>query len=239
VQVETIGQRIDLDGKTYPIQRIKFDLPVPTLRAMVEAARVECHECGALGRPGRRMVKVTVYDSPFDEEATTIYVCRNPSSEYHGGYGGTIGECGSCFDLLFDTGWGDFRYFPCDRCNRIVIRQCPSNGWHSYTRITDDGEEICLRCYEEDVYANGLPRAKFADNQIPGMFYNRGDLGEHGFELVDEFDDYFVNSEDRARRLCEAAIRLIDAGHKVAIDYERLGIGGGEGYVSLYQKPPE
>jgi hypothetical protein len=97
-------------------------------------------------------------------------------------------------------------------------------------------EEVCLRCYEESIYDQGLPREEFEVGEIPGMFFNRGDLEKHGFSLVDGFEDWYAHDEASTKALCDEALRLIDAGYQVAVDYERLGIGGGEGYVSLYAR---
>ena len=135
----TVGEQATLDGGTVKRRRNVFSKPIEELRAMVEAAQVECYECEGKGRVGKRMVAVEVYDSPWQEEPKTIYVCTYPDPEEYGR---------SCFDLLTDESWADFRYFECQSCYRMVIRQCPSNGWHSYVREWEDEGEVCLKCYE-------------------------------------------------------------------------------------------
>jgi len=120
----------------------------------------------------------------------------------------------------------------------MVISQCPSNGWHSYVRIVDDCDEVCLKCYEEGIYENGLPVEQFRAGKIPGMFFNRGELEEHGYQPVDDWQDKHIRGQDDADRFCAAAIRLINEGRKVAVDYESMAIGGLEGYVSLYATAP-
>ena len=192
--------------------------------------RVECFQCGNLGSP-RRMYKLDVYDDPWQEAPKQVYLHQSVPRAFAKQYPNHRHD--SCQDLLFDTGWGDFRYFTCDSCGRIVIRQCPRNGWHSYVHITEDGEEICLKCYEQECY-KGLPRASFENGQIPGMFFNRGDLEEHGYGPVVGFDNFKVDGRDGAKQFCDKAIEMIDAGHRVAVDYERMAIGGIEGYVTLY-----
>jgi len=233
VQTITIGQQTTLDGASVPIRRNRFDRPPSELRAVVEAQQVECFGCEAKGRVGKRMLKVEVYDSPWQEEPTVIYVCgwnrnEDPDDYYEGQ---------SCHDLLYDESFASFRYFDCEGCGRTVIRQCPSNGYHSYVRYDEgSGDEVCLRCYEQEMCTNGLPRSKFADGQIPGMFCDRDELAEHGFTIVEGFDNVRIASQDDADRLCGKAVELIDTGHKVAVDYDSMAIGGSEGYITLYTK---
>ena len=140
----------------------------------------------------------------------------------------------SCREALYDEHWADFRYFDCPMCERTIIRQCPSNGWHSYVRINDEGEEICLCCYEEEILEHGIPREKFEHHTIAGMFFNQEELKNNGWEQV--IWDAFLRSEASVESYCQEAIQYIDDGYKVVTDYERLGLGGGEGYVSLWVK---
>jgi hypothetical protein len=178
------------------------------------------------------MYKLEVYDDPWQEEPKVVYLHQNVPRAFVKEYPNHRGE--SCQDLLFDTGWGDFRYFICENCDRVVIRQCPHNGWHSYVHMMEDGEEICLKCYEADIFKNGLSRAEFEQCRIPGMFFNRGNLEERGYEKVRGFIDFKVTSKETAKQFCDKALELIDSGCRVAVDYERLAIGGGEGYVTLF-----
>ena len=186
----------------------------------------QCYECGDVIRRGGDHTTLEVYDSPFDEKPKTIHVhVDNKIQE----------DCGiSCEQALYDEHWADFRYFDCPMCDRTIIRQCPSNGWHSYVRITDDGEEICLRCYEEDVLEHGIAREKFEQHNVAGMFFNQEELRKRDWERV--IWDMFLRSEASVAQYCQEAIHYIDQGYKVVTDYERLGLGGGEGYVSLWIK---
>jgi len=182
----------------------------------------ECQEPLELNTP---YTAVRLFDSPYDEVGhLEAFHVENGDGNYN-----------PCIDKLTDIGWASFRYFECVACGRIIIRQCPSKGWHSYVRETEDGE-VCLRCWEKDIYENGLPREKFEEGQIPGMFYNRRDLESHGFEQVPGFDNFPITSGFRARAFCDAAIRVLDEGCLVAVDYERMAIGGLEGYVSMWAK---
>jgi hypothetical protein len=191
----------------------------------------ECFSCGLPVFTDSDHVKKDVYDSPWQETPTTIllHIDNNYLSDsYHI----------SCEAALYDTSWADFRYFCCARCERIVIRQCPGNGWHSYVR-TVGCEEICLKCYETDIYEHGLPREEFEKGRIPGMFFNRGELEKHGFTRCDVYHYVRIQSEKDAERFCNGVLGEIDKGYIVAIDYERMGIGGLEGYVTLWKKKGE
>jgi len=169
---------------------------------------------------------LTVYDSPSDDPKQ---IHLHTENEIRADY--RI----SCEQALYDEHWSAFRYFNCSVCNRIVIRQSPSSGWHSYVRETEDGE-VCLRCWEEDIYENGIPREKFEEVLIPGMSYNRGDLASHGFGQVPGFEYFPITSGLKAKAFCDAAIQVIDGGCLVAVDYERMAIGGLEGYVTMWAK---
>ena len=188
--------------------------------------RKHCYECGEPIKRKEDFTTLEVYDSPWGEPKEIHLHMGNEICEDYGI---------SCEQALYDERWSDFRYFNCFMCDRIIIRQCPSNGWHSYVRETEDGE-VCLRCWEEDIYENGVPREKFEEGQIPGMFYNRGDLESHGYEQVPGFENFPITSGFNARAFCDAAIRVIDEGFLVAVDYERMAIGGLEGYVTMWAK---
>lgn len=195
---------------------------------------VECHECGTR-KFKSRMYAMDVHDSPWDAAPKTIYVCKHTPKSLQKHYHREWME--SCEELLTDTGWADFRYFTCASCHRMVISQCPSNGWHSYVHTTDDGDEICLKCYEADLYENGIPRESFENNKIGGMFFNRGDLQKYGYAEVEGYQNFFVRGTEDAKRFCKEAIKWIDAGYKVAVDYDHMSIGMLEGYVNMFIKP--
>ena len=188
--------------------------------------RMHCHECGRPIKRSEDFTTLEIYNSPWGEPTEIHLHTENDICEDFGI---------SCEQALYDQQWADFRYFDCSICNRIIIRQCPSNGWQSYVRETEDGE-ICLRCWEEEIYENGIPREKFEEGQIPGMFYDRRDLENHGFEQVRGFDNFPITSGFNTRAFCDAAIRVIDEGCLVAVDYERMAIGGLEGYVTMWAK---
>lgn len=195
----------------------------------------ECHECGAK-RARKNVYAYEVYDSPWQEKPDTIYVCRDrvgmqKNLDYHG----NTRYYESCEELLTDTSWADFRYFECDGCHRMVISQCPSNGWHSYVRYDYDlGEQVCLKCFEEQQLAEGANYEQLRKNTLPGMFFDTDDLENAGFKPIEHFESRFVGGTDDAEPICRKAMSLMDAGRKVVVNYERMAIGGLEGYVTLW-----
>jgi hypothetical protein len=196
------------------------------MSAEMRKERKYCYECGKPIKGKENFTTLEVYDSPWGQPKEIHLHTRNELRENY-----SI----SCEQALYDEHWSDFRFFQCSICNRIIIRQNPNNGWHSYVRETENGD-LCLRCWEEEIYQNGLPREVFEGGQIPGMFYNRGGLKDHGFEEVPGFDNFPITSGFKARAFCDAAIRVIDEGCLVAVDYERMAIGGLEGFVTMWAK---
>jgi hypothetical protein len=165
-------------------------------------------------------IQSELYDYPFDDEPNGMYFCSDVCEK------GMIGE-------MFSK---DFAYRQCDECERYVCYQSPANGWNVQFRThpEQDFTDICLKCYEEYILEKGVPRAMFEKNEIAGMFAPNAD--DAGFEKVDGFRFYHIQSQRDADEYCQRAIELIDNGHIVINDYERLGIGGGEGYVTMWAK---
>ncbi len=187
----------------------------------------ECHECGKRFKKGESKQILKIYDSPWADEPRVIAVHDQNDDDRHG----------SCLDKLTDTSWGDFRYFLCERCNRLIIQQNPDNGWRSYKMIDDNGEEFCVRCYQENILENGHEDKEFESGHVPGDFYNHQDLSSHDWVLVQGMSHVYITGTESAKRFADRALELIDEGNKVLVDYDSMGIGGGEGYVSLYMKP--
>lgn len=191
---------------------------------------VECDTCGAV-KSIRAMYAIDVYDTPWEEKAHTIYVCKHTPREFKAHYRYNWME--SCEELLDDSSWADFRYFTCCICNRMICEQNPANGWHVQYRFLDDdsGEQVCLQCYEKMMFDDGLSDDDLESGKLRGMFFNDSELIEHGFYKV---EDYFIRGQDQANKVIEQAKTLKAAGCKVVINYESLAIGGLEGYVSLW-----
>jgi hypothetical protein len=120
----------------------------------------------------------------------------------------------------------DFAYYYCDGCNRYVCGQNPSNGWHSQIHVHDGWIE-CNKCYEERVLSEGI-NSDF-DNNLPGQFFNDKDIEANGWQII---NDHVKGS----KQVIDTVAKLINSGRKVLINYERMAIGGLEGYVSVYIK---
>jgi hypothetical protein len=131
---------------------------------------------------------------------------------------------------------GDFSYFICRNCEREICGQNPRNGWHTQSREYDN-ETVCIRCYEELIFENGVEREKLEIGIIPGMFFSldNSEPKEAGYIEVAGFTNYFVRTEHDKNRFIKKAIKLMDEGKKVVIGYERMAIGGGEGYVTIFE----
>jgi hypothetical protein len=188
-----------------------------------------CHHCNEPVTP-KTGFKLEILESPFSKESQTIWL---HSDKKHGNEHGEL-----CADMAFDSYYDNFHLFTCSQCQRVIYNKNPHNGWHSQMRFTEDGEEICLKCYESDLLENGIPAEKLESGSLPGMFFSKGNPEplEAGYQEVSGFDNYFVRGADSVKRICLAALDCISKGQKVVIGYESLGIGGSEGYVTLFAK---
>lgn len=179
---------------------------------------VLCYLCEV--KPARQSQTRHAYDSPWDENSRTLRFCSD--------------DCGDSY--LYEEPWA---YFWCEPCDREICEQNPANGWMvQYRRV--DHQQICLSCYQDRLLEEGLEfeREKLEKGEIPGMFFSYDNLEarEAGYREVPGFMDYLVNSQGKADRLIRKALKLIDQGKKAVIGYERLAIGGSEGYVTLMVK---
>ena len=182
--------------------------------------KVTCYECDRK-RPKESTDVYELYDTPFDEVGTTSYLCNDENWQHQ-----------SCSEILSDTSWADFRYFTCERCYRKICEQDKDNGWHIHYRIVNECEQICLKCYEDEILENGISRESIENRELSGMFFNSGDLKEWT-----KFIDYrFINDDESENRTLDEVLTNMDNGYKVIIDYERMAIGGLEGYISAYRK---
>ena len=190
----------------------------------------ECHECGEKFKPGETIKsgavqKLKIYDNPWATEPSTVKVHTHNDDGRHG----------SCLDKLTDTSWADFRYFYCFACGRLIISQCPYNGWRSYIH-EEHGEEICVACYQQETLTNGMAKDVLESGRVPGDFFEDDEIANHGWALVQGYDNIRIAGSGQAKAFCDTALSFIAKGMKVLINYESMGIGGGEGYVSLYQR---
>jgi hypothetical protein len=175
-------------------------------------------QCCICDKPSRRAFNTTAYDMPSSPEPTIRRYCSD--------------ECRET-----DLHTGDFQFFECLDCQRLICEQNPRNGWHIQYRLAN-GEKVCLRCYEAMIVKGGMPLAGLESGKVEGMFFS-GDNREllaAGYTLEEGYYNFFICSKERADQYCRHAIALILAGHQVVNAYESMGIGGSEGYVSMYFK---
>ncbi|MBU0514624.1 MAG: hypothetical protein KJ621_07615 [Proteobacteria bacterium] len=177
---------------------------------------VDCYLCGE--KPARKSETRWVYETPWQEEEVPKHFCSE--------------ECADIY--LYEE---PFAYFWCDPCGREICQQNPRNGWQVQYRDLD-GELVCLRCYEGHILENGVEREKLEAGQIPGMFFSYGNPEplDAGYEEIDGFSNFFVRTADQAEAFRSKALDLMDQGYRVVIGYERMAIGGLEGYVTLLAK---
>ena len=64
------------------------------------------------------------------------------------------------------------------------------------------------------------------------MFFNTGELDE--WERV--MDYIHIDNSNTVQEVLDNILGWMDEDYKVVIDYERMGIGGLEGYISVYRK---
>jgi hypothetical protein len=176
----------------------------------------DCVIC--LDKKARHTETRYVYETPWDDQDTGKLFCSE--------------ECADVY--LYE---GDFSYFWCEPCQRDICERHPANGWQVQYRMVDD-EQTCLRCYQDYIFENGVEREKVESGEIPGMFFSYGNSEpkEAGYSEISGFSDYFISDSEKADRLRKKALELMDDCYKVVIGYERLAIGGSEGYVTLMAK---
>ncbi len=185
------------------------------MQRLHRAEQMHFWQCGFLREsylddPG---IAAELYDTPWDTVAKEAWFCSD--------------DCESAY--LYT---GDFQYRTCEGCERLVCQQNPSNGWMWQYRNHAGLGEICLQCYETEILKNGQPRSDFEGDRINGgMFFSHGNREAHarGFEEVDGFEYFFVDSHERARRYNERALGLSDRGNLVITAWERMAIGNLEG----------
>lgn len=191
---------------------------------------MKCFVCGNPLELDAPYILKILYDSPFDKEGTEVAIhVENDLGE----------RLGPCDELLEDHSFADFRFFECCSCLREICEQNPACGHQVQYRTTEDGSLICLQCYMAEIMEFGIPREKFEEEQISGMFLIDREMKEAGFEKVDQFSNFMINSKMRAEAYCKHALKRIDAGYRIVTSYERLSIMGDEGEVTMWIKKNE
>ena len=182
-----------------------------------------CHECDKRFKKGEPKAVIAIVDDPWATKPRIIAVHRDNETE---------GSYGSCLDHLTDTSWCDHRYMECPLCERMVLMH---NGWRSYVKHIGD-DEICVRCYQDLRLEEGEPADAFEEGKIPGDFYTSNDLSVYGWGCVPGFLGVHITGEESVNRFCQQALKLLQEGYKVLVNYDSMGIGGSEGYISLHVK---
>jgi hypothetical protein len=191
----------------------------------------ECHHCGESFKKDEtiksgKVRQLKIYDDPWADEPSIIKVHAKNGDKY----GIT------CLDKLTDASYGDFGYFECDECHRMIIVRCPFNGWRSYYHTSENGEQTCVKCIQDNRLINGDEKETFEKGDIPGEFYSESNIANHNWKLVPGMRRVYITGKASAAEFCKTALKLIGENHKVLVDYDALGIGSSEGYVSLYYK---
>jgi len=203
----------------------EFDVHFPSrmqkYQKLHQQEQLHLWPCGFLERK-YYLIGVTreLYDTPWEDEPKVRF--------FHSD------ECEEAY-----TRSGSFDYVDCEACGRTVCEQNPANGWMMQFREHKELGYVCLKCYETEILENGQPRSDFAGSRIGGGMFFSGDNREPlnaGYDYVYEFRDFFVSGPETARRFNRKALELIDGSHRVVTGYERLAIGGLEGYVSMFAK---
>ena len=199
---------------------------------------VQCYECDR-ERPKDATYEYELYSTPWDDVGDTAYLCKDEfgHAELERENGREVFESWKyyecCVEVLTDNGWSDFRYFECVRCYRTICEQNPKNGWHVQYRVDgDDYEQVCLKCYQDEILEYGISRESVENGELSGMFFNTGELDE--WERV--MDYIHIDNSNTVQEVLDNILGWMDEDYKVVIDYERMGIGGLEGYISVYRK---
>lgn len=208
--VENLAYYRGLFGDT--VRMVEFNYPP------INIETVRCTECDILAVK-EQAIFGDLYDTPWDEEPANHWFC---SAAHLDGFMGR-------------TCCKDFNYFYCDSCGRDICEQDPTNGWHVQVRYVED-EPVCLRCYQEHIIQHGIDRESFEDGGLNGMFLDRSVIEDAGYEPIDGYVDAHIRTREDARSYCDKALKLIDDGYAVINGYERMGIGGLEGYVTMWAR---
>ena len=177
----------------------------------------ECESCGRMVR-SERSIHHDAYSDPWDDEEEHFIFCSEPCEDAR----------------MYEN---DFAYFTCNKCSREICEQNPSNGWMTQYR-TLGGEMVCLKCYEKELYENGIPSEDLKKGDLSGMFLDDGDPKKHGFKQYDELNGY-IKSKGQANEVCNKLLELQADGYIVLVEYSSMAIGGLEGYCNYWIKLDE
>ena len=203
---QSLAQAVESWQENAGIDNVKWRETVYLART----AYKDCKRCGTTCLEDTMLVQ-DVYQSPWDDK---------PKLEYH---------CSSHCEERENE--GDFSPITCDACGSSIVQRCTSNGWHEYFRKLD-GNLVCLKCYQEGLEKVGIDRADIVKGKAPGMFFNRGELADKGWHKI---ASYVLPGADMPRYQADC-LAVIDAGGRIIVEYDRMAIGGLEGYITVWSK---
>ena len=210
-----VGEQLTMEGEPLPVRRSTLTADrVAALRELADTDRQACSICGEdffQHARGTGWTATEYYSDPWQEEADRLsFYCSE--------------ECEQADD-------GSFSPEYCDSCERDICQRCESNGWREYFRVNqEEGGLECVKCYQERLMEYGIDADAFLENErIPGDFFDDADLQEAGFRQVGQ-DSYQIPGG--VSDLKEDVRRLLH--RRLVINLERVAIGGGEGYVTLW-----
>jgi len=210
LQTYLLGQKLNYHRKIVSVKKFTlFELGIKETNDLVECEEWEFIAFKKFATWGE------FYDTPWQKKPIARWFCS---------YVAMAGYKGDDYSK-------DFSYFDCEQCLRTVCRQNSRNGWHTQSRYTKDLGEICLQCFEKMQLENGISLEAVRQKDAVGMFFDDADLSGANFTqegvyfLRGKSDPFFNRIGDLLKdNIC-------------VINYESLGIGGGEGTVSLWTKP--
>lgn len=196
---------LDLDVLVFRTERI--------VSYLFERSQRLSQECCYCDKRAKKEFTREVYETPWDDEPVEKHFCSEKCE----------------YNYLYS---GDFQYFYCDGCEREICGQNPRNGWHVQYRYYNDNV-ICLKCFEKEMFTNGLSYQAIKNGDLTGIFFNYNELKDAGFE---EGKSFFIDSEAREKLCRDYCLKLKETGHLVLLNLERVAIGGIEGTVSVWFK---
>jgi len=153
-------------------------------------------------------------------------------------------SCYHAYDCMIGNVYSkDYRYFTCECCDRTICEQNPSNGWHVQCRIVNECEQICLKCYEKDLFENGVDLDEVLEKEtIPGMFFNTSDLTKNDFYVFNNMGGVLVGSGYSGSRSPDVFFNTLRENYEelktkiIIFEYDSMAIGGLGGYVTVWVK---
>lgn len=149
----------------------------------------------------------------------------------------TVGFCDeSCKTEFFESPY-HFAHQFCEKCEEWIPKHNPQNGWRGFF-VSFEGDTVCVGCYQNHLLENGQPEDDFIRSSSikGGDFFSTSELREAGYEEVEGLTRFRIRSKNDAREFNARAAQMVTYSSKVITSYDSLGLGGIEGYVTLWAK---